>query len=254
MPKSKPNAVSGIGPAARGGLHSLLAHTGRLPPAAANAHRGIPDHVFPRADSATAMSKPLFAGDMASARTFFLMLKVGMTAVTPVPVAERVLYPIEVRVNGKPAPSTSLAYFERNYEEIFNSRLQAEIAGADAGGSDARAGWHPGRRGALWFNQFCADPACTLGEFLITRSITSEAVDAFRRALLYVPGDDRHRSRGCRPGHRLRLHGHGGRRGSGAQAQGADRDLQGVDEVDFGPSERLARINAVDRAWRRTIS
>jgi hypothetical protein len=115
------------------------------------------------------ITKPIFAGDMANARTFFLMIKVGMTAGDASSIAERVLYPIEAKVHGRPLTIQSATEFEASYEGIFNSQLQDRIAGADE--ADVRLGLDgiQAAGGALWFNQFCADPACTQGKFLITQ-------------------------------------------------------------------------------------
>ena len=115
------------------------------------------------------MIKPIFADDMTDARTFFLILKVSMTAGDSTTLAERVLYPIRVRVNGQQTTILSAADFERNYQGIFNDQLQQAIAGADENDLELQLDGIKAVDGALWFNQFCTDPACTRGEFLITQ-------------------------------------------------------------------------------------
>lgn len=112
--------------------------------------------------------KPVFSDDLEKARTFFLILKVGMSAGDSGLIAERIYYPIEVRVNGRPTTIQSQAEFERNYAGIFSAQLQADIAGANE--QDVQLGLDgiKAADGALWFNQFCADAACTQGQFLIT--------------------------------------------------------------------------------------
>jgi hypothetical protein len=68
---------------------------------------------------------------MSDARTLFLILQVGMSAGDSASIAERVLYPIQVRVNGQPTMISSAAEFERNYAGIVNKELQEAMAGAD---------------------------------------------------------------------------------------------------------------------------
>ncbi len=106
---------------------------------------------------------------MASARTFFLIMKVSMAAGDRTSVAESVSYPIQVRVNGQPTTMLSPAAFEDNYDSIFSPQLQQTIAAADENDLELQLDGITAVDGVLWLNQFCADPACTRGEFLITR-------------------------------------------------------------------------------------
>jgi hypothetical protein len=131
----------------------------------------IVDFPTPRPATSTPrpMTKPIFADDMADASTFFLILQVSMSAGDSTSIAERVLYPIQARVNGQPTTIASAADFERNYDGIFDSRLQEAIASADENALELQFDGIKAAGGVLWFDQFCADPACTQGKFLITR-------------------------------------------------------------------------------------
>ena len=113
--------------------------------------------------------KPMFADDMPGARTFFLILKVGMIAGDSASVADRVYYPIQVLVNGQAITIRSATEFERNYESIFNSQLREAIAGAQEDDLELHLDGVQAAGGALWFNHFCEDAACTQGQFLITQ-------------------------------------------------------------------------------------
>jgi hypothetical protein len=113
--------------------------------------------------------KAVFADDLNDASTFFLILKVGVAAGNSGLIAEHVLYPIEVNVNGQPTTLASPAEFERAYEGIFASGLGAAIAGADEADLELTLDGIKAAGGTLWFNQFCADALCSQGEFLITR-------------------------------------------------------------------------------------
>ena len=128
---------------------------------------------FPTMLPATAtprpLTKPIFPDDMSEARTLFLILQVGMSAGDSASFAERVLYPIQVRVNGQAGTISSAAEFERNYDQIMNQQLQAAISGSDENDLVLTLDGVKAAGGALWFNQFCADAACTQGKFLITQ-------------------------------------------------------------------------------------
>jgi hypothetical protein len=115
------------------------------------------------------MTKPIFADQMADAGAFILILKVGMAAGDLTAIAERILYPIQVRVNGQPMTIRSVAEFERHFGGIFNDHLQQVIAGAGQNDLELQLDGIKAADGALWFNQFRVDGACTQDKFLITR-------------------------------------------------------------------------------------
>ena len=128
---------------------------------------------FPTGPAATPTrkpaSKPILGNDMASARTFFLVMKVRMAAGDSTSIAESVSYPIQVRVHGQATTMLSPVEFEDNYEAIFSQQLQQAIAAADENDLELQLDGIQAVDGVLWFKQFCADPACTQGEFLITQ-------------------------------------------------------------------------------------
>ena len=128
---------------------------------------------FPTGPASTAtprpIAKPIFTDDMADARTFFLILKVAVTAGDSTSIAERVLYPIQVRVHGQPTTISSPAEFERSYDSIFSRAVQEAIGSADENDLVLTLDGIQAADGLLWFGQFCADPPCLKGEFLITQ-------------------------------------------------------------------------------------
>jgi hypothetical protein len=115
------------------------------------------------------LPKPIFPGDLSEARTVLLILKVSVSAGDSGAVAERVKYPIQVRVNGQPTTIASAAEFERNYDGIFTPQLLDAISGADENDVELQLDGVKAAGGVLWLQQFCVDAACSKGQFLITR-------------------------------------------------------------------------------------
>jgi hypothetical protein len=113
--------------------------------------------------------KPIFATDMDDARTFFLLVKIAMAAGDSSMVAERILYPIQVTLNGKPATIGSAAEFDRDFQTIFDPDAVDAVFAANESDLVLLPGGVKAADGVLWFNLFCADPACTKAEFLITQ-------------------------------------------------------------------------------------
>lgn len=113
--------------------------------------------------------KPIVPSDMDDARAFFLVTEVAITAGDPALIADRILYPIRVNLNGSPTKIASAAQFARNYEGIFNDRLQQALVDADEQDLDLLPDGVRAADGALSFNQFCLDAACTQAGFLITQ-------------------------------------------------------------------------------------
>jgi hypothetical protein len=128
---------------------------------------------FPTAAPPTATARPvlrpIFADDLSEARTFFLILKVAMSAGDSTLVAGNVFYPIRLRVYGQPTSISSAAEFERSYDGIFDRQLQEAITRADENDLEPGLDGVKAAGGRVWFNQFCADAACTQGKFLITQ-------------------------------------------------------------------------------------
>ena len=109
--------------------------------------------------------------DLDDARTFLLMIQTALTAGDSGFVAGRVLYPIQVGVDGQPTTINSPEEFERNFESIFDGPTQRAILDSDSEdvrmvspvmGADAAGG-------ILRFNLCCIDPDCTETQFLITQ-------------------------------------------------------------------------------------
>jgi hypothetical protein len=106
---------------------------------------------------------------MADARTLFLQTQVAIAAGDSGLIAERVLYPITVNLDGRPTTIGSAGSLEDAYPTIFQGRLQDAILRAS---EDELVLMPDGVRaadGALWFNLYCLDPACADTQFLITQ-------------------------------------------------------------------------------------
>lgn len=106
---------------------------------------------------------------MGEARTLFLLTQVAITAGDSGLVAERVLYPITVDLDGRPTTISSASSFEEAYPTIFHGRLQDAILRASEDDLVLMPDGIRAADGALWFNLYCVDPACTESRFLITR-------------------------------------------------------------------------------------
>src|SRR6266498_1255584 len=67
----------------------------------------------------TFVPRPQFitSDDMVDARSFFLLLKTNMMAGNDQGVAERILYPINVKVNGQSMKISTPAEFVQNYKQ-----------------------------------------------------------------------------------------------------------------------------------------
>ena len=115
------------------------------------------------------MFKPIQPDDMDDPRTLMLLLQVGIAAGDSGLVAERVLYPIEVRLNGQPATIASASELEANYEAIFDSKVREIILSAGDGDVTLMLDGVQAAGGALWFNQFCTESTCSESQFLITQ-------------------------------------------------------------------------------------
>jgi len=119
----------------------------------------------------TFVPRPQFitSDDMVDARSFFLLLKTNMMAGNDQGVAERILYPINVNVNGQNMKISTPTEFVQNYKQIFNDTVVSALTETNednllSGIDGIRVG-----NGELWFNLFCMDAACAQKEFLITQ-------------------------------------------------------------------------------------
>jgi hypothetical protein len=115
------------------------------------------------------MFKPIQPDDMDDARTLLLLLQVGIAAGDSGLLAERVLYPIQVRLQGQPATIASASELEANYDVIFDSKFRETILSAEDDDVKLMLDGVQAAGGALWFNQFCTDAACSESQFLITQ-------------------------------------------------------------------------------------
>ncbi len=113
--------------------------------------------------------RPILASDMADARTLFLLTQVAITAGDSALIAERVLYPITVYIDGRPTTISSASSFEDAYPTIFQGRLQDAILSASENELVLMPDGIHAADGTLWFNLYCLDPTCIESRFLITR-------------------------------------------------------------------------------------
>lgn len=113
--------------------------------------------------------KPIFADDMLEARTTFLIIQTSMAAGDWSGIAARVLYPIDVLVEGSTMTIESPGEFEQYFGAIFTKSLQEAILAADEEDLIQMLDGIRAADGHLWLNQFCADAACSQGQFLITQ-------------------------------------------------------------------------------------
>lgn len=138
------------------------------PPAPLTPIVEFPTFVLPATPAPRPRIQPIFTNDLEDARTFFLILKIAMTAGDSATVAGNVLYPIEVNVNGVVTTVASAAEFEQSYAAIFDPDLQAAIMAADEQDLRLMPGGVSAADGALWFNLLCLDAACSETGFRIT--------------------------------------------------------------------------------------
>ena len=106
---------------------------------------------------------------MENARTFFLVTKIAVATGDDQLVAERILYPIHVKIHGQTVMIHSPAEFLKSYGQLFNAATVAALSPTDEQDlvvlpEGVRVG-----SGILWFNVFCSDAACAQTEFLITQ-------------------------------------------------------------------------------------
>jgi hypothetical protein len=113
--------------------------------------------------------RPITAADMQAAGTFFLLLKTAAIAGDDRSIAQRIRYPIVVRLDAQRVTILSATDFSRNYPRIFDGPfLQAIIAADEEKLVLLPDGIRVGN-GELWLNLFCMDPACSQTQFLITQ-------------------------------------------------------------------------------------
>lgn len=119
--------------------------------------------------AARVRSVPVLSDDMENARTFFLVTKVAAATGDDRQIAERILYPLQVRINGQRAVISSATEFLENYSKIFNAATLEALSPTDEQDLEVLPDGIRVGNGVLWFNLFCMDAACTQPEFLITQ-------------------------------------------------------------------------------------
>ena len=84
-------------------------------------------------------------------------------------IAERVEYPINIKLKGLVATINTAADFENNFKEIFTTKVQNALINADENNIHISTKGVGIGNGEIWFNQFCSTANCTDGVFLITQ-------------------------------------------------------------------------------------
>jgi len=112
----------------------------------------------------------IFNADMADAQNFFLLLRTSAVSGDNLWVAERVLYPINAKINGRITPIHSADEFVQNFNQIFNDKIFNALSSTHTENLIAAPeGVRVGLGGELRFNLFCMDAACAQKDFLITQ-------------------------------------------------------------------------------------
>ena len=113
--------------------------------------------------------RPILPNDMQDAETFFLILKTSMAAGDDAGIAERVKYPIRVRMNGQETVLKDQNEFLNQYEKIFDQGFVTALSDIDESNLILLTNGIQVGNGELWFNYFCVDLACSESQFLITQ-------------------------------------------------------------------------------------
>ncbi len=112
---------------------------------------------------------PVTSNEMSDAENFFLKFRANVAAGASEQIADSVLYPIRVRLNGQNMTIDSKAAFMKNYGLIFNQSFINTLTMVNENDLVVSAEGVRVGNGELWFNRFCADAACAKKEFLITQ-------------------------------------------------------------------------------------
>lgn len=111
----------------------------------------------------------ILPGDMQDAETFFLILKTSMAAGDDIGVAERIKYPLRVRLNGQEITFKDKNEFMEQYERIFDQEFVTRLSDIDDSNLTLLPNGIQIGNGELWFNYYCVDLACSDSQFLITQ-------------------------------------------------------------------------------------
>ena len=112
--------------------------------------------------------RPILSNDMQDAETFFLILKTSLAAGDDVGIAERVKYPLRVRLNGQEIVLKDQNEFLDQYEKIFDQGFVTALSDIDESNLILLPNGVQVGNGELWFNSFCVDLTCSDAQFLIT--------------------------------------------------------------------------------------
>jgi hypothetical protein len=111
----------------------------------------------------------ILPSDLDDAETFFLIIKTSMAAGDDVGIAERVKYPVHVKVNGQEIVLNNQRQFLDQYDNIFDQGFVQVLAEIDESELTLLPNGMQVGHGALWFNSFCVDLSCSDAEFQITQ-------------------------------------------------------------------------------------
>lgn len=112
--------------------------------------------------------KPITSTDLSEAANLLYLLKTMIAAGDSGGVAQRVAYPIVIVLDGQITVIQDAAGFEQEYDRIVNQSIIDAISAADEDDLLYTFGGIRVGDGRLWFNQYCADPACSEGELKIS--------------------------------------------------------------------------------------
>ena len=127
---------------------------------------------FPQVTPTTTIEprmRPVLSEDLQDAETFFLILKTSIAAGDDTGVAERVKYPIRVRVNGEEFMLKDKNEFLAQYDRIFDQEFYTRLSDIDESSLTLLPNGVQVGNGELWFNYYCVDLTCSDSQFLITQ-------------------------------------------------------------------------------------
>ena len=113
--------------------------------------------------------RPILPSDRQNTESFFLIIKTSLAAGDDEGIAKRVKYPIHVRLNGQTMVIHNEAELVNQYDKIFDSDFVRALSELDESKLTLLPDGVQVGSGALWFNYFCVDLACSDAQFLITQ-------------------------------------------------------------------------------------
>jgi hypothetical protein len=113
--------------------------------------------------------RPILSNDMQDAETFFLIVKTSMAAGDDVGIAERVKYPIRVKMDRREMVLKDQREFLDQYGKIFDQGFMTALSEIDETNLTLLPNGVQVGNGELWFNCFCVDVSCSDSQFLITQ-------------------------------------------------------------------------------------